>query len=88
MKHAALIAALFLIGCAERLPTTSIDILWQIRSPEEISSEGARHGHKRADGLAWYRAEPCRIMTAWPDRRTLEVIVHELRHCIEGAFHE
>ena len=89
MKHAALIAALLLSACAAPAPLSiDMDILWQVRPPGKIAVVAKKHSHQGAKGLAWYRAKPCRIMTPPLTYRTLWILEHEYRHCVDWAFHE
>ena len=86
MKRLAILGVLVVAACSypEQHENT---VIWKFETQQQLTQRGV-------GGYANLSSEPggiCTITTERPtnirDQWLYEVIIHELRHCREGAFH-
>ncbi len=89
MKKILLLFSFILIvasGC-DFVPQQENIIIWRFETREQLAIRGVGgYANPSEDGK-----KPCMITTERPtnvnDLELWEIIVHEVRHCKEGAFH-
>ena len=76
------------VGCTQFQTSNNNLIEWGFESEEELMQRNLLGYARSADES---KGRLCRIVTPRPsginDIDTYEVILHELKHCLEGAFH-
>ncbi len=81
-----------LAGCAAEYPKTGPrTIVWHIEDPVTIQYLWDQMNPENPifiDGFANWGGEYCHIWTPELTEETLYIFLHELRHCVDGHFHD
>ncbi len=76
-----------LTSCVSASVESNYKVLVSVQSPETIRELGKKYGFKNTRGLAFHNLNPCYIVVPPLTVDTVRLWRHELKHCVEGSFH-